>query len=380
MTKSHGRKSRARNTSRTRGAAFASANAGTLHQHSSGPSAADLQPADPKRWGIDTAPDMRTASALIGACMERCAPCQQLLADKLLDEAAVVLAVLAGSVYTLHAESEADAGAQASRATQAFFGLVKQAREYRDPGHLPPVVEMLPREHRAELLEDTLDLWTYYGHVDAALLRERYPSPNGLSTVTVTVEGSDPQTGPGVVVDLSALAHPAAYSVRTDMTRTGSGLVPSVALVPESPEAGTTTCVGAAAGSPHLPGAASVDPAWVLKIDRTGGALLGVVRLLDATLLPERQPWEWRQNVYDRILWRAPVPAPGVGIRRVAGGRAPPGHGPVVRPARRGRSYACSVGGGRSDASRLGAAGVRPRLLPVHRPHVISPLRGEPDQ
>ncbi|MGK3943390.1 hypothetical protein ABK046_33740 [Streptomyces caeruleatus] len=57
-------------------------------------------------------------------------------------------------------------------------------------------------------------------------------------------------------------------------------------------------------------GLPSVDPAWVLKIDRTSGALLGVVRLLDATLLPERQPWEWRQNVYDRILWRAPVPAP----------------------------------------------------------------------
>lgn len=57
-------------------------------------------------------------------------------------------------------------------------------------------------------------------------------------------------------------------------------------------------------------GLPSVDPAWVLKIDRTSGAPLGIVRLLDATLLPDRQPWEWRQNVYDRILWRAPVQAP----------------------------------------------------------------------
>lgn len=51
----------------------------------------------------------------------------------------------------------------------------------------------------------------------------------------------------------------------------------------------------------------------LLKIDRTSGALLGIVRLLDATLLPEKQPWEWRQDVHDRILWRArtttPVPA-----------------------------------------------------------------------
>jgi hypothetical protein len=67
MTKSHGRKSWARKKSRTRGAAYAAANAGTLHQHDSGPSTEDLQPADPSRWGVDAASDMRTASALIGA-------------------------------------------------------------------------------------------------------------------------------------------------------------------------------------------------------------------------------------------------------------------------------------------------------------------------
>jgi hypothetical protein len=315
MTKSHGRKSRARNKSRATGAAFASANAGTLHQHDSGPSAADLQPPDPTRWGVDTAPDMRTASALISACIDRCAPCQQSLAAKLLDEEAIVLAVLSGSVYTLHAESEPDAGGLASRATQVFFGLVKQARDYRDPGMLPVAVEMLPRADRAAILEDTLDLWTYYGHVDAGLLRDRYPSPTGLSTVTVTVEGSDPdKAGPGVVVDLSALGHPAAYGVRTDMTRTGSGLVASMALVPESPEAGHDDLRWRCGWEPYIfQGLPSVNPAWVLKIDRTSGALLGIVRLLDATLLPEKQPWEWRQDVYDRILWRArtatPVPA-----------------------------------------------------------------------
>ncbi|WP_331763587.1 hypothetical protein [Streptomyces anthocyanicus] len=193
MTKSHGRRIRARTTSRARGAAFVFANAGTAHQHSSGPSAADLQPTDPTRWGAETAPDTRTASALTGACIDRCAPCQRSLADKLLDEEAIVLAVLAGSVYTLHAESEEDAGALASRATQVFFGLVKHAREYRDPGMLPTAVEMLPQDSRAAILEDTLDMWTYYGRVDAGLLRERYPSPTGLSTVTVTVEGSDPE-------------------------------------------------------------------------------------------------------------------------------------------------------------------------------------------
>ncbi|NEC33850.1 hypothetical protein [Streptomyces rubrogriseus] len=255
---------------------------------------------------------MRTASALIGACIDQCAPCQQSLAGKVLDEEAAVLAVLAGSVYTLHAESEPDAGTQASRATQAFFGLVKVARDYRDPTVLSDAVEILPRESRAALLEDALDLWTYYGHFDAGLLRERYPSPTGLSTVTVTVEGNDPdEAGPGMMVDLSALAHPAAYSVRPDMTRTGSGLVASVPLVPESAEAGYDDLRWRCGWDPYIfQGLPSVDPAWVLKIDRTSCAPLGIGRLLDATLLPDRQPWEWRQNVYDRILWRAPVPAP----------------------------------------------------------------------
>jgi hypothetical protein len=96
MTKSHVRKGRAR--VRGRGAAYAAADAGTLHQHDSGPSNKDLQPADPSGWGVETAPDMRTVSALIGACIERCAPCQQSLAAELLDENPIVLAVTAGSV------------------------------------------------------------------------------------------------------------------------------------------------------------------------------------------------------------------------------------------------------------------------------------------
>jgi hypothetical protein len=117
MTKSHGRNSRARKTSQSRGAAYAAANAGTLHQHDGGPSNEDLQPAVPARWGLESAPDMRTASGLIGACIERCAPCQESLTEKLLDdEDPIALAVTAASVYNLHViglltdeEREADA-------------------------------------------------------------------------------------------------------------------------------------------------------------------------------------------------------------------------------------------------------------------------------
>ncbi|MFE9645839.1 hypothetical protein ACFYO0_17390 [Streptomyces sp. NPDC006365] len=129
--------------------------------------------------------------------------------------------------------------------------------------------------------------------------------------VTVTVEGSDPgKAGPGVVVDPSALGHPASYSVRTDPTLTG----PAGSrrwLWCRVPEAGYDDLRRRRGWEPYIfQGLPSADPAWALKIDRTSGAPLGVVRLPAATLLPERQPWKWRQDVYDRILWRAPVPAP----------------------------------------------------------------------
>ncbi|MEU8478124.1 hypothetical protein [Streptomyces hygroscopicus] len=78
----------------------------------------------------------------------------------------------------------------------------------------------------------------------------------------MTVEGSDPEkAGPGVVVALSAHGHPAAYSVRTDMTLTGSGWVASVALVPESAEAGYDDLPWRCGWEPYIfQGLPSVDP------------------------------------------------------------------------------------------------------------------------
>jgi hypothetical protein len=315
MTKSHGRKSRNRNKSRSRGAAYAAANAGTLHQHDSGPSNKDLQPADPSGWGVETAPDMRTASALIGACIDRCAPCQESLAAKLLDEDPLVLAVTAGSVYSLHAATEPDAGGLASKPTQMFFLLVQQARAHGgDARMMAAGVEMMTRADRAALLEDALDLWTFYGHKHPGLMRGSQDSgPKDLSDITITIPGNEPDDDPGIVVDLSGLAHPATYAVRADMTLTGFGRVASVALFahPETPEAGYDDLRERCAWQPLIPeGLPEEDPAWVLKVDQTSGALLGIVRLLDATVLPDQPHWEWRPDVYDVILWRAPEQRP----------------------------------------------------------------------
>ncbi|WP_369228567.1 hypothetical protein AB5J52_48870 (plasmid) [Streptomyces sp. R39] len=312
MSKSHGRKSRARNTSRSRGAAYAAANAGTLHQHDSGPSNTDLQPGNPGGWGVDTAPDMRTASALIGACLERCAPCQQSLAAKLLAEDPIVLAVTAGSVYSLLAADEQDAGSLASGAGQVFFRALKSSPP-GDGRSMVRCVELLSREERSALLEDALDLWMFFGHKHPGLMRAQTTGQRSASPFTFTVPGSDPEDAePGTVLDLSGLAHPARYGVRADMTLTGFGRVASVALVPdpESPEAGYEDLHERLAWEPYIPeGLPEEDPAWVLKVHETNGTLLGIVRLLDATLLPD-SPREWRPDAYDVILWSAPEPNP----------------------------------------------------------------------
>ncbi|WP_331732061.1 hypothetical protein [Streptomyces sp. NBC_00989] len=311
MTKSHGRKSRARKTSRSRGATYAAANAGTLHQHDSGPSNTDLQPADPSGWGVEATPDMRTASALIGACIERCAVCQQALAVKLLDEDPIVLTVTAGSVYTLHAATEPDAGSLASAPSQRFFRLVQQARAHGGDGRMMLTgVEMMNRADRAELLEDALDLWTFYGHKHPGLMRSQDTGPKNTSPFTFTFPDSEPgQADPGTVLDLSGLAHPAEYGVRADMTLTESGRIASLGLFPhpETSEAGYDDLRERLAWEPYVAeGLPEKDPAWVLKVDGTRGALLGIVRLLDATLLPDRPRREWRTDAYDVILWTAP--------------------------------------------------------------------------
>ncbi|WP_128381588.1 hypothetical protein [Streptomyces cavernae] len=106
---------------------------------------------------------MRTASGLIGACIQRCAPCQESLAAKLLDdEDPIALAVTAASVYNLHVAHEPDAGSPAAKSIR-FFLFVKHVRLHGGDAHLLPVmVERMSRSDRAALLDDALKLWTHY--------------------------------------------------------------------------------------------------------------------------------------------------------------------------------------------------------------------------
>lgn len=172
MTKSHGRKSRARKTSRRQGAGFAAANAGTLHVHGSGPSSAELMPADPGRWGAECAPDLQAAAALIGACIEECVSCRRSLSGKLLEAESIVLAVTAGAVFALHASRGVDAQDFGAQPAEVFFRLVDRARAAGDDLRvLPAAVERMPLTDREPLLDEALDLWASYGRQYPDLIR-----------------------------------------------------------------------------------------------------------------------------------------------------------------------------------------------------------------
>ncbi|MFF8029904.1 hypothetical protein ACFZDJ_54805 [Streptomyces sp. NPDC007896] len=200
MTKSHGRKSRARSRSRRQGAAYTAANAGTLHVHASGPSHTDLQPADPGRWGVETVPDQRTAAALIGASIERCAPCRQSLTAKLLEEDPIVLAVTADAAYRLRAAREVEGEVPADGPAQVFFFLAQHARAHGgDARLLLTGVERIPAADRAALLDAALDLWAFYGRQHPGLLHGHGTGGVEGRTETVAVpldEGGVIRTSP----------------------------------------------------------------------------------------------------------------------------------------------------------------------------------------
>ncbi|MFB7443051.1 hypothetical protein ACFC01_32925, partial [Streptomyces mirabilis] len=110
-------------------------------------------------------PDLRTAAALIGASIERCAPCRQSLTAKLLEEDPIVLAVTAGAAYRLHAAARVpEEEGPVAEPAQAFSFLVEHARAHGgDARLLLAVVERMPAADRAALLGDALDLFRYRG-------------------------------------------------------------------------------------------------------------------------------------------------------------------------------------------------------------------------
>ncbi len=157
MVKKHGKKQRARQKSRRTGAAYASAAAGTTHEHTPLPDMAVLEEL-PHRAGREL--DTELAARLVAACRTACKPCQKTLAQKLRTEQRPTLVALAAAVYGLLPT----AGFTASPTTHAWAPLARAGKT--DPAAAAEAlaaVEAMDDAAASELLEDALDHWAMGG-------------------------------------------------------------------------------------------------------------------------------------------------------------------------------------------------------------------------
>lgn len=149
--KSHAERERIKQKKAASGASYTSAQSGTAHHHQ-GP---EIGPVDGSGFGADRRAGMGTASALIGACVEQCKPCQASLADKVLGGDRLVIASLAGSVYSLLPSI----GSACSPVTERFHAVARESARSGSGLDVLAAVEALSVEDLEALLEDTLDTW-----------------------------------------------------------------------------------------------------------------------------------------------------------------------------------------------------------------------------
>ncbi|MEV8103168.1 hypothetical protein [Streptomyces sp. NPDC088135] len=153
MVKKHGKKQRARQKAARTGAAYASAAAGTTHEHTPLP---DMTVLTEIPYLAGQYIDTELAARLVAACRSACRPCQATLAKKLRTEQRPTLIALAVSIYA----TLPSPGFVASPTTQEWAPLARAARN--DPSAAARAVGSagaMDDEAASALLEDTLDHW-----------------------------------------------------------------------------------------------------------------------------------------------------------------------------------------------------------------------------
>lgn len=105
-------------------------------------------------------PDLRIAAALIGASIERCAPCRKSLTAKVLEGDPIVLAATADAAYRLHTPRVPHEDGPGTGPARVFFFLARHARaQGGDARLLLAAVERMSAADRTELLNAVLDLF-----------------------------------------------------------------------------------------------------------------------------------------------------------------------------------------------------------------------------
>jgi hypothetical protein len=260
VPKNHARKNASRRAQQRTGASYASAAAGTTHQHP----APDLSALAGLPYGGGRRVDVDLAARLVGACRAGCRPCQDSLIPKALGDRALV-AVLAGAVYGMLPTG----GAFASAATRAWMPAARAARASGDGTAALAALEAMEAGDVAELLEDALDHWAA-GGAGPDLFQVVDLDPPGSAT-----RGTDSRTEPFPAVP--------SYAVLPGTVTMSDGRpLPSLTLEPETPGAGYDDLRQRTGWRPwdmrELP---ELDTSWRLRVDIATRSLQQLVHVDD---------------------------------------------------------------------------------------------------
>ncbi|MFE2297124.1 hypothetical protein ACFXAW_02900 [Streptomyces sp. NPDC059445] len=114
------------------------------------------------------------------------------MSARLLEADPLAVAMAAGAIYGLHASRGADARNFVAGPARVFFLLVQNARACGgDARMLLAGVERMPEADRAELLDDALELWAFYGRQHPDLVRGQDIGWASLSDTVEAVPGTD---------------------------------------------------------------------------------------------------------------------------------------------------------------------------------------------
>ncbi|MDP5317414.1 hypothetical protein [Streptomyces poriferorum] len=290
MVKNHGKKQRARKKTQRTGASYASAAAGTTHNHAVLDTGL-LEGLLPYMAG--SAPDHDLAARLIGACWAGCRPCQTSLSTKAVAHRAT-LAGLAGGAYMNPLGAAAQASPLLAPPTRAWIARAQDAAASGN-GHVAlRAVDDLNEDDAHALLDDALDNWAALDMDNISLLKEVRAASEGASRVPPRQRPADPMdafraAGINVVtlddLDLGDGIDPyhlaPSYGVFPGQTSTPTGReLPMLTLYPETDGAGIED-MESRTNWEHwgMYGLPDVDPLWRVRARIADRSLQGLVHV-----------------------------------------------------------------------------------------------------
>ncbi|UFR07161.1 hypothetical protein KBP30_41220 [Streptomyces sp. Go40/10] len=235
------------------------------------------------------------AACLVAACRAGCRPCQATLARKVIADHRPTLAVLAGAVYGLELNADAQHSLTVSDATRSWSPLARAAAESGDGTAAFTAVEEMDEARAAELLEDALDHWAA-GGVDPDVLRTLDLDTQDNITAWTHSGGAAPGPFAGTETGLpDDLVDVPRYAVLLATTSTPDGRqLPMLTLECETAGAGLADLsrrTGWQAWNARtLP---ELDVDWRLRVDIASKLLQSIVRV---------QPDGWDEEPH---LWDA---------------------------------------------------------------------------